>query len=314
MGNRHHARLPTLLGILAWTILTSLASGQNGGGGPPVLDGPCVPLREKWRIESEVSSFLAANPQVAAAPLLQTQRYPFYPQGGKLWEDIFPNNFVDVDTTAGSRDYNGSGYTYNGHTGIDSDLCTFTEQAIGVPVFAVLDGTVTTAHDGEFDSRTTWVAGATANYVAISHGGGHRTLYYHLKKGSVAVTAGQKVKAGQQIGLTASSGYSTGPHLHFESQLNNVPYDPFSGSANPRDSGWADQPVFRATTYVRDLNITTQNLATWTGPPTDTTRTGTIGSGLQNPSFWVILQNLPASSTYRVRYLRRLVDRVQHQR
>jgi murein DD-endopeptidase MepM/ murein hydrolase activator NlpD len=52
------------------------------------------------------------------------------------------------------------------------------------------------------------------NYVVISHAGGQQTLYAHLK--SFAVKQGQKVKTGQTIGYSDSTGHSTGNHLHFE--------------------------------------------------------------------------------------------------
>ena len=97
-----------------------------------------------------------------------------------------------------------------------------------MPIFAALDGTVVTAHDGEPDQNTEW-AGQRANFVVLDHGAGHRTWYFHLKLGSVAVEEGQEVKAGQQLGLTGSSGISSGPHLHFQSELNNEWYEPSSG-------------------------------------------------------------------------------------
>jgi murein DD-endopeptidase MepM/ murein hydrolase activator NlpD len=62
------------------------------------------------------------------------------------------------------------------------------------------------------------------NYVVIAHGGGMTTLYGHLDL--ALVQPGQQLDAGALIGLLGSTGNSTGPHVHFELRLNNVPEDP----------------------------------------------------------------------------------------
>jgi len=54
-----------------------------------------------------------------------------------------------------------------------------------------------------------------ANYIDIMHDDGTYAIYAHLLLGSVKVTKGQLVEAGQVIGLSGNTGYSTGPHLHF---------------------------------------------------------------------------------------------------
>ena len=69
-------------------------------------------------------------------------------------------------------------------------------------------------------------------YVIIEHANGYRTLYAHCSK--VLVTKGQKVTQGQQIALAGSTGYSTGPHLHFEIRKNGVTVDPYPYIKNSR--------------------------------------------------------------------------------
>jgi hypothetical protein len=71
----------------------------------------------------------------------------------------------------------------------------FREQSIGVPIFAALDGTVVDAHDGEDDMNTEW-RGQPANYVILDNGGSQYSLYWHMRKNSVAVSPGQAVLAG----------------------------------------------------------------------------------------------------------------------
>jgi len=62
--------------------------------------------------------------------------------------------------------------------------------------------------------------------VIIDHGNGVATLYAHLLNGSIDVRNGQRVSRGQHIASVGSTGFSTGPHLHFEVRINGTPVDP----------------------------------------------------------------------------------------
>jgi murein DD-endopeptidase MepM/ murein hydrolase activator NlpD len=62
--------------------------------------------------------------------------------------------------------------------------------------------------------------GGRANYVRILHADGTMGLYAHLEEGGVLVQVGQHVRAGQEIGLSGNTGFTTGPHLHFAVQVN----------------------------------------------------------------------------------------------
>lgn len=59
-----------------------------------------------------------------------------------------------------------------------------------------------------------------ANFVRLLHDDGAMSLYAHLKSDGVLVRPGQRVTAGQRIGLSGNTGFSTGPHLHFAVQVN----------------------------------------------------------------------------------------------
>lgn len=91
---------------------------------------------------------------------------------------------------------------------------------MGTPVYAAESGTVIYAtNDGGYN-------GGAGNWVVIAHGNGLVTKYMH--NSAVYVMAGQSVERGQNIAAVGSTGQSSGPHLHFQVEVNGVavcPYD-----------------------------------------------------------------------------------------
>ena len=96
------------------------------------------------------------------------------------------------------------------HTGIDMAV------PLGTPIFAAMSGTVAVAS----------YSSIYGNYVIINHGNGYQTLYGHMQK--ILAQKGQTVNQGSKIGLVGSTGYSTGPHLHFSVYKNGRLIDPMS--------------------------------------------------------------------------------------
>jgi len=94
------------------------------------------------------------------------------------------------------------------HTGVDM------HAGMGVSIHASAGGTVVYA-----DWR-----GGYGKCVIVDHGGGLATLYAHQSQ--ILVGVGQKVGRGEVIGKVGSTGYSTGPHLHFEVRVNGTPVNP----------------------------------------------------------------------------------------
>lgn len=86
----------------------------------------------------------------------------------------------------------------------------------GQNIVAVADGTVSVATSNS----------SYGNYVMINHGNGTASLYAHMS--SLAVKAGETVTQGQVVGYCGSTGWSTGPHLHFEIRVNSATTDPLA--------------------------------------------------------------------------------------
>jgi murein DD-endopeptidase MepM/ murein hydrolase activator NlpD len=123
------------------------------------------------------------------------------------WDGLFQ---TPVTTTVVTAPY-GGGRSYNDgpvsifHSGTDFD------GAIGTPILAAANGTVV------FNDVLT----LRGNTVILDHGLGVFSGYYHLSESFVEV--GEQVMAGQAVGAGGSTGLSTGPHLHWELQVNGVP-------------------------------------------------------------------------------------------
>ena len=184
----------------------------------------------------------AVIPLLAAVTLAAAQDYSFPSTTG--WYSTF---VVSAYKDEGAQDWNCGGVYYTGHGGTDFAIYGgFGTMASGVDIVAAADGVVYSSHDGESDTCTTGTCG-TANYVILTHADGRRTLYWHMKTWSVAVTAGQTVTCGQKLGEVGSSGNSTGPHLHFEPRTSgNVSLDPFAGSCGASSTSWVSQGGYRS--------------------------------------------------------------------
>jgi hypothetical protein len=170
--------------------------------------------------------------------------------------------YYDEDRDAGpTEDWNCASSTYDQHRGSDFSLAGG-NGAIdsGYDVVAAAAGTVVSVTDGFYDHCTSCpAAGADSrcglgfgygfgNHVIIQHGS-ERVVYAHMRMGSIRVSNGATVTCGQVIGQIASSGCSTGAHLHFEPRTGTAStsaFDPFMGPCSPTSpSRWTSQGPHR---------------------------------------------------------------------
>ncbi len=129
--------------------------------------------------------------------------------------------------------------TYKMHTGIDLAAPTGTE------IFA--------SGDGEIE-RAQWFSGY-GRAVEIKHANGYSTMYGHMTRIADGITPGTRVRQGQLIGYVGSTGYATGPHLHYEIRINGRAVDPLSVRL-PRDKTLPNQYAYafeQNVTQIRDL-------------------------------------------------------------
>lgn len=126
--------------------------------------------------------------------------------GGYIW----PVSSRKINSPFGPRNTGIAGASTN-HKGVDIGGVYYSSQ-----VHAAKAGTVIVSQ----------YSSSYGNYVVISHGSGNTTLYAHMSSRSVSV--GQTVAQGDVIGITGSTGISSGPHLHFEITENGVRVNPLN--------------------------------------------------------------------------------------
>jgi len=166
-------------------------------------------IEHNLELYERVLADLEAQSQAIAAAI---QRYQSTPRGRKRYAQAFTGALgLPVSGRITSR-FGYRVHPINGahslHTGVDI-ACP-----VGTPVHASAAGEVILAG---------WM-GAYGNAVVIDHGGGVSTLYGH--NSSLLVGVGDQVEKGQVIARSGSTGYSTGPHVHFERRKDGRPVNP----------------------------------------------------------------------------------------
>lgn len=192
-------------------VLLRFGSQRNVAGDPPLPARATVPARGS----ALVARIGAADPSLPGQFELRLDGIPGDPSARPRDVDyLLPlrQRALQVD-----QGYGGS----FSHTDPQNRYAVDFAADVGTPVLAARAGVVMQV-ESDFDkaglNREKY--GGRANFVRILHEDGSMALYAHLKPEGVLVRVGQRVQAGQQIGLSGNTGFTTGPHLHFAVQVN----------------------------------------------------------------------------------------------
>jgi len=295
VSNRIKDRMPwafsslvTLALVLTtWLTLAPSATGiesVTSGGGEYTLPttAPHISEVQRQRVQAAIQENierLGLNARAPVAPGQVALGWPLQPAGGMDdygyhgisgfvdHDPTYPNHLLDYN--CGDRTYDlSSGYN---HQGTDVFTWPFPWTKMDqdqVQVVAAADGIIVYREDGNYDRNCGFGQG-DANAIVLLHSDGSATWYWHMKKDSVTSKGVfDTVTQGEYLGVVGSSGYSTGPHLHFEvyagfdwftweGQL----IDPYQGTCNSlnAESWWETQPPY----YDPAVN----KLTTGTAPP-----------------------------------------------
>lgn len=119
--------------------------------------------------------------------------------------------FSRISSTFGKRKHPIHG-NWRSHNGVDYAAPT------GTPIHATADGTIDFVGNQRGYGKT----------IILKHHGKYSTLYAHQSRFASGLKKGAKVNQGDLIGYVGSTGWATGPHLHYEFRINNKPVDPLS--------------------------------------------------------------------------------------
>lgn len=160
---------------------------------------------------------LTSSPETDTKLSKHEYALPFQGDWFVFWggENVLVNYHYEIEIQRYAYDFIQAkeNYSYKG-----DQLKNKSYYAFGKNILAPADGTVVSVVNDIKDNEPVGVMNpnqATGNNVVIDHGGEYSHLA-HLKKGSITVKPGDKIKKGDIIGLTGNSGNTSEPHLHFQ--------------------------------------------------------------------------------------------------
>jgi murein DD-endopeptidase len=169
---------------------------------------------------SAVTSLQKRTPVMVAAPLREGNWAAIYSPAWQRGHRRVQFSFDGVDYLPGRFAIDFVRLDSAGHYASANEDSVANWYGYGNAVYAVAAGVVVAVRTDFVESPTLSghpayaAADATGNFVAIDVGQGNVVFYEHLKPGSIHVSPGEKIRAGQVIGAVGFTGQSTGPHLH----------------------------------------------------------------------------------------------------
>ncbi len=241
--------------------------GRVGWGSTQTHQENLVLQNAKWAyaLESNLAMLHAQN-KLDTSKAVGTTRFswplrmaPGRPESG-TWAI---SNYIDNNSAQGQlTDYQCGTRTYDnangGHQGTDIfstgvQPLKLSQEAIHITAAAA--GTIVVKLDSNDDHNCIGTSSdaraninVTANEITVAHADGMRSRYLHLKNGALTPKKiGDTVAEGEFLGVLASSGYSSGPHLHFEVRgTANEVIDPWAGQCNTTSQGlWKQQEAYK---------------------------------------------------------------------
>lgn len=252
-------RLLILTGYLL--CLFSMAAQEavlQGGGGHTMERSACLSPEQRHAMQDMIAANRAA---LVAQGILSDQpsrgdevyfETPLANSPELPWNGMYGiSNFVDQQPGGGIQEFNCTERTYNGHQGVDYYTWPFghyLKENDLAWVVAGAPGVILAKLDGQFDEECAIDFSLTWNAVYVEHSDGSVAWYGHLKEGSLtSKSVGETVSLGEYLGVVASSGASSGPHLHFElHESDGSTVDLYAGDCNDTQltTRWVDQPPF----------------------------------------------------------------------
>ena len=305
----HHLVIAVALAAAANASAQTVAQHQFPGGGWGVIQAPQehIDAAEKNALWEKVQDNIAGLRAQGRLPQLKANvevRFSWPTQaaaGRPEFHDHLVSAFVDQDQAGNSlRDFSCGTRTYavgglgGGHQGTDISvgfrpfLQQDTEQVV---VVAAAPGTIIAKDDTQPDRSCGNLAELLANpvlknnVIAIRHADASVALYYHVKTGTLTTkNIGDTVAEGEYLGVVGSSGYSSGPHLHFELRsADNTVVDPWAGACNTTTpvSLWKAQESY----LVQEIMDLMPTSTVPSGDNMDTTCTNHVADGKSASSY-----------------------------